>query len=175
MAQEFQLDTHPGHSLHLLLFTDVENGSELVTAMRAGTLMPELAFFTASLVPATFPVLAAAHKALLAQSRNSLATRTLHSELIYNYSGSKHISESLRRWGINESSSYVLVARFDATADELAATRALVKGTEISVQELPKRANQSLIIKQYKITTAELEGSSLEDAITCRIAARDAL
>jgi len=26
MAQEFQLDTHPGHSLHLLLFTDVENG-----------------------------------------------------------------------------------------------------------------------------------------------------
>ena len=43
-------------------------------------------------VPATFPVLAAAHKALLAQSRNSLATRTLHSELIYNYSGSKHVS-----------------------------------------------------------------------------------
>ena len=30
---------------------------------------------------------------------------------------------------------------------QLAATRALVKGTEISVQELPKRANQSLIIK----------------------------
>jgi EKC/KEOPS complex subunit CGI121/TPRKB len=43
-------------------------------------------------VPATYPVLAAAHKALLAQSRDSLATRTLHSELIYNYSGSKHVS-----------------------------------------------------------------------------------
>lgn len=43
-------------------------------------------------VPATFPVLAAAHKALLAHSRDSLSTRTLHSELIYNYSGSKHVS-----------------------------------------------------------------------------------
>lgn len=32
-----------------------------------------------------------------------------------------------------------------------------------------------LFLQQYKITTAELEGSSLEDAITCRIAARDAL
>lgn len=38
-----------------------------------------------------FPVLAAAHKALLSKARESLTTRTLHSELVYNYSGSKHV------------------------------------------------------------------------------------
>jgi hypothetical protein len=37
-------------------------------------------------------VLAAAHKAVLSQTQGSLVTRTLHSELIYNYSGSKHVS-----------------------------------------------------------------------------------
>jgi EKC/KEOPS complex subunit CGI121/TPRKB len=89
---EFELDTHPGRRLHLLLFVDVKNSRGLVQAMQAGTLVPELAFFNASLVPDTFPVLAAAHKAVLSQTRGSLVTRTLHSELIYNYSGSKHVS-----------------------------------------------------------------------------------
>lgn len=42
-------------------------------------------------IPDIFPVLAAAHKALLAKSRESLTTRTLHSELVYSYSGSKHV------------------------------------------------------------------------------------
>uniref|UniRef100_A0A7I4CLR6 EKC/KEOPS complex subunit CGI121 n=1 Tax=Physcomitrium patens TaxID=3218 RepID=A0A7I4CLR6_PHYPA len=170
---EFPVDTHPGHSLHLLLFKDVTNSNELVEAMKAGTLSPELAFFTATLVPSTFPVLVAAHKALLAQSRDNLATRTLHSELIYNYSGSKHISEALRRFGINETSSYILVGRFDATPED--ATRGLIQGSEINLEELSKEASQSLILKYYKITPAELEVSSLEEAVTCRIAARDIL
>lgn len=42
-------------------------------------------------IPDVFPVLAAAHKTLVAKSRESLATRTLHSELVFNYSGSKHV------------------------------------------------------------------------------------
>lgn len=42
-------------------------------------------------IPDIFPVLAAAHKTLVAKSRDSLTTRTLHSELVYNYSGSKHV------------------------------------------------------------------------------------
>jgi EKC/KEOPS complex subunit CGI121/TPRKB len=85
------------------------------------------------------------------------------------------ITEALRRSGINESSTYVLVAHFDGTPDELEATRALVQGSEISLQELLERADHPLILKHYKITPAELEISSLADAITCRIAARDAL
>lgn len=93
---------------------------ELVDLMQAGTLEPEVAFLNASLVrasghwintssfytfymswyyqfylrqiPDVFPVLAAAYKTLIAKSRDSLTTRTLHSELVYNYSGSKHVT-----------------------------------------------------------------------------------
>lgn len=48
-------------------------------------------FLSLTQIPDVFPVLAAAHKALLSKARESLTTRTLHSELVYNYSGSKHV------------------------------------------------------------------------------------
>ncbi|KAI5081033.1 hypothetical protein GOP47_0004216 [Adiantum capillus-veneris] len=148
---------------------------ELLQAVQTGSLEPDLALFNASLVPDLFPLLVAAHKTVLALSQSTLVTRTLHSELIYNFSGSKHITESLRRCGLNESSTYVLVARFNATVAELEAARGLVKGKEIDLEELEKRSDKPLIQKHFKISSLELEVSSLADAVACRIAARDAM
>ncbi|KAJ7530216.1 hypothetical protein O6H91_15G085500 [Diphasiastrum complanatum] len=170
----FQLDTHPGRSLQLLLFTDVLNTKELLLSMQMGSLHPEVAFFNASMVPDIFPILAAAHKTLLAQSQGNMLTRTLHSELIYNYSGSKHITESLRRCGITDNTQYVLAARFDCSEEELKAVRQLLQGAEVNLQGLEKRGDKTQIQKHYKITNPELEISSLGEAITCRIATRDA-
>ncbi|XP_010270057.1 PREDICTED: EKC/KEOPS complex subunit cgi121 isoform X2 [Nelumbo nucifera] len=143
--------------------------------MQAGTLEPEVAFLNASLIPDIFPVLAAAYKTLLAKSRETLTTRTLHSELVYSYSGSKHITESLKRCGISENSTYILAALFDASDDEMKAVEKLINGKEIDLEELEGRADQAQIQKHYKITGLELGISSLADAITCRIASRDAL
>lgn len=164
-----------GNTLSLSLFTDVANSKELLESMQAGKLDPEVAFLSASLIPDVFPVLAAAHKTLVANSRESLTTRTLHSELVYNYSGSKHITESLKRCGISGSSSYVLAARFNASPDEMKAVEKLINGKEIDLEELEGRADQAQIQKHYKISGPELGVSTLADAITCRIAARDAL
>ncbi|XP_042490023.1 EKC/KEOPS complex subunit TPRKB [Macadamia integrifolia] len=168
----FEVD---GRTLSVVLFTDVLNSSELLDAMQSGTLEPEVAFLNASLVPDVFPVLVAAHKTLLSKSRETLTTRTLHSELVYNYSRSKHISESLKRCGISKDSTYVLVARFDASHDEMKSIEKLVNGKEIGLEELAGRANQAQIQKHYKISGLELGISSLDNAITCRIAVRDAL
>ncbi|VVA26708.1 PREDICTED: EKC/KEOPS complex subunit [Prunus dulcis] len=166
-----------GNTLSLALFTEVTNSKELLDSMQSGTLDPEVAFLNASLIPDVFPLLAAAHKTLVAKSRESLTTRTLHSELVYNYSGSKHITESLKRCGISESSTYVLAARFNASSDEIEqkAVEKLINGKEIDLEELGGRADQAQIQKHYKITSVELGISSLADAITCRIASRDAL
>ncbi|XLR00793.1 EKC/KEOPS complex subunit TPRKB isoform X1 [Arachis ipaensis] len=164
-----------GATLSLALYTDVTNSKELLESMQAGTLEPEVAFLNALLILDVFPLLAAAHKTLVAKSRDSLTTRTLHSELIYNYSGSKHISESLKRCGISDNTTYILAARFDATPNEIKAIEKLINGKEIELEELEGRANQSQIQKHYKIYAPELGVSSLADAITCRIASRDAL
>ncbi|XP_031498827.1 uncharacterized protein LOC116263282 isoform X2 [Nymphaea colorata] len=143
--------------------------------MQEGTLEPEVAFLDASMIPDAFPLLAAAQKTLIAKTRESLTTRTLHSELVYNYSGSKHITESLRRCGISDSSSYVLAARFNASPEEIKAIEDLVTGKEMNLDELEGRADKAKIQKHYKISGLELGISSLADAITCRIAVRDAL
>ncbi|XP_057963752.1 uncharacterized protein LOC131154929 [Malania oleifera] len=168
----FDIDGTP---LYLALFTDVSNSKELLDSMQAGTLEPETAFLNALLIPDVFPVLAAAHKTLVAKLRESLTTRTLHSELVYNYSGSKHISESLKRCGISDNTTYVLAARFNASPDEMNAIEKLIDGNQIDLGELEGRANHAQIQKHYKISGLELGISSLADAITCRIAARDAL
>ncbi|PQM33598.1 EKC/KEOPS complex subunit Tprkb [Prunus yedoensis var. nudiflora] len=97
------------------------------------------------------------------------------------------ITESLKRCGISESSTYVLAARFNASSDEIEqkAVEKLINGKEIDLEELGGRADQAQIQKlviistlyfqHYKITSVELGISSLADAITCRIASRDAL
>ncbi|XP_022149131.1 EKC/KEOPS complex subunit TPRKB [Momordica charantia] len=164
-----------GSTITLALFVDVTNSKELLDSMQAGTLEPEVAFLNASLIPDVFPVLASAYKTLVSKSRDSLTTRTPHSELVYNYSGSKHITESLKRCGISDNSSYVLAARFNASPAEMEAVEKLVHGKEISLEELGERADQAKIQKHFKITGPELTVSSVGDAITCRIAARDAL
>ncbi|XP_076886510.1 uncharacterized protein LOC143536389 [Bidens hawaiensis] len=164
-----------GTTLAVALFSDVTNSKELLELMQAGTLEPEVALLNASLIPDIFPALAAAHKTFVSKSRDSLTTCTLHSELVYNYSGSKHISESLKRCGISDTTTYVLVARFGASEEEMIAIKTLIKGKEIDLEELEGRANKPQILKHYKITGVELGISTLGDAITCRIAARDAL
>ncbi|KAG6779439.1 EKC/KEOPS complex subunit Tprkb [Populus alba x Populus x berolinensis] len=169
------VDINGSNTLSLSLFIDVTNSKELLDSMQAGKLEPEVAFLNASLIPDVFPLLAAAHKTLIAKSRDSLTTRTLHSELVYNYSGSKHITESLKRCGISDSTTYILAARFNASPDEMKAVEKLVNGKEIELEELEGRANQAQIQKHYKISGLEAGLSSLADAITCRIAARDAL
>ncbi|KMS97520.1 hypothetical protein BVRB_5g126330 [Beta vulgaris subsp. vulgaris] len=168
----FEVDAH---TITLSLFIDVTNSKELLDSMQAGNLKPEVAFLNASLIPDVFPVLAAAHKALLSKARESLTTRTLHSELVYNYSGSKHITESLKRCGISDSCSYVLAACFDASVDEMKAMQDIIKGKEIDLEELAGKASQGQILKLFKISSLELGVGTLADAITCRIAARDAL
>ncbi|KAK1263023.1 hypothetical protein QJS04_geneDACA021748 [Acorus gramineus] len=55
------------------------------------------------------------------------------------------------------------------------AVEKLINGKEIDLKELEDRANKAQIQKHYKISSVELGISSLADAITCRIAARDAL
>ncbi|KAJ6938029.1 EKC/KEOPS complex subunit Tprkb [Populus alba x Populus x berolinensis] len=151
------VDINGSNTLSLSLFIDVTNSKELLDSMQAGKLEPEVALLNASL-----------------------------------------ITESLKRCGISDSTTYILAARFNASPDEvrisykccglslyislitprtstMKAVEKLVNGKEIELEELEGRANQAQIQKHYKISGLEAGLSSLADAITCRIAARDAL
>ncbi|GAQ87805.1 hypothetical protein KFL_003780110 [Klebsormidium nitens] len=165
---EYKFDDFPGRTLHILLFEQVANSKFLLELLQSAKLVPEVALMNAALIPDGFPLLAAAHSALLTQSRGQLRSKTLHSELVLNYAGSKHITESFRRIGVGNDTAYLLLARFDATPDEMHAARALVDGTEVALTELEARADRDLIQKTFKLTAQELQVSSLADAIVFR-------
>ncbi|TYH26183.1 hypothetical protein ES288_A03G230400v1 [Gossypium darwinii] len=101
---------------------------------------------------------------------NPEALIPVHSKLVYNYLVSKYITESLKRCGISDDLSYVLAARFNASP-----VKKLIDGKEIGLEELEGRADQAQILKHYKIFGPELVISTIADAITCCVAARDAL
>ncbi|XWS68018.1 hypothetical protein CRYUN_Cryun04dG0054300 [Craigia yunnanensis] len=148
--------------------------------MQDGKLDPEIAFLNASLIPDVFPVLAAAHKTLIAKSRESLTTRTLRSELVYDYSGSKHV---VTQFSVIRDVTTAKDNNFFRITESLKrcvfwsmkAVEKLIKGKEIDLEELEGRADQAQIQKHYKISGPELGESTFADGITYRIAARDAL
>ena len=85
------------------------------------------------------------------------------------------IRETLTRYGVNESSQHLLVARFNATPEEVESLRVLVKGEAAPLDELPSLANTTLLRKYHKILDQELVLGSLTDAIVSKMATRDSL
>ncbi|GAB4814119.1 hypothetical protein N2152v2_001165 [Parachlorella kessleri] len=168
-----QFEEFPGHTLTTLLFKDVTNCGDIRQLVVTGTLKPEAAILNAVLVPDIFTVHLAAHKALQAAQRQGLKTRSLHAEVVFNIAGSKHIGETLTRFGVNDGCKHLLVARFDAAADEVVQLRSLVQGEATPLSELPGLADTQLLNKYYKIAAEEMQVGSMGDAIACRMAARD--
>lgn len=173
MEQTFRFSSHPDQSLTALLFTDVQNAKELQEQVVSGTIPVDCSFINASLVPDLFLLQLAASKSLEAQKHGGLKTRSLHAELVFSLSGTRQITDSLKRFGVSDGISAVLVARFNATADELVRIRDAVKGTETPLDKLPSLTDAAQLKKVLKITPQELQIGSLADAVACRMAARD--
>lgn len=83
------------------------------------------------------------------------------------------IGESLTRFGVQENCTSLLIARFDATDNDLAKIRTVIKGTETPLSDLPNLADMTLLRKYYKLSDEELGIGSVGSAIVSRIAARD--
>ncbi|CAD7701006.1 unnamed protein product, partial [Ostreobium quekettii] len=118
MEKELKFETHPASSLRVWLFEDVENIEEVREQVVSGKLQPEFAFFNAQLVAGLYVVHLAACRALWSETAGTRRTRSLHTELVCNISGSKHIASSLQRFGISDGTKHLLVARFDGTASD---------------------------------------------------------
>lgn len=163
----------PERNLTVILFKDVTNAGEIHAKLLDRSLEPELALINPSKVQSVFALHLAAHKSVAAHEREALATHTLHSEVVFNLSGLKHITEGLKRFGMAEDASEVLVCRFDATDEDIAATRGLVKGIEVDIETaLEGLRDQDAIKKNYKTGDLECQVGvgTIEDAVLARIA-----
>jgi len=177
MAARYEMEGFAGRALRVLAFAEVANAAELRAAILAGQLRPEAALINATVVAGETALLSAAAKALLAAGRGRLITKGLHSEVVFALAGSKHISEALRRFGVGEDTTSLLVATFDADDAALEQLAARVQGRLLNVSapgrlaaHLQAVADAQLLCKYYKVGETELGVGPLEDAVVSRIA-----
>ena len=168
-------DSLSSHTIVVFLFVDVSNSAELQQQLTEGALDPACALFNASLVPSVFTVLQAAAKAAHSSDRQSLRTRSVHSEIVFNLAGSRHIGPSLAKFGIATGCPSVFLVLFDPGEEAIRRAPELVRGRSVALDELGSVSDREAIKVAYKISDNELRESSLEQAVATRIAARDLL
>ncbi|KAF8189715.1 kinase binding protein CGI-121-domain-containing protein [Pholiota molesta] len=75
------------------------------------------AFIDARLITSKLHLETAVYQALLAASQGALRTRTVHSEILYNLNPTHNastITEAIRRYGVSEANTDVIVVRVDS-------------------------------------------------------------
>ena len=167
--------------MSVILFKNVTNPDEVHRALLDRSLQPEMALVDPAPTHSLFALHAAAHKVVVDDARGVLTTRTAHSELVYNLSANKHITEGLRRFGMAGDASAVLACRFDATDADVAAMSKVVAGDAVPARdleaELATLGDPARVKKYYKPGDLECKQGvgTVEDAIVQRIGTRDVL
>eukprot|EP01125_Pyxidicula_operculata_P018642 TRINITY_DN6637_c0_g1_i1.p1 TRINITY_DN6637_c0_g1~~TRINITY_DN6637_c0_g1_i1.p1 ORF type:complete len:100 (+),score=14.22 TRINITY_DN6637_c0_g1_i1:245-544(+) len=60
-----------------------------------------------------------------------MKTHTVHSELVYRLAASNNISASLKKFGIDKTSTSLILAIFDASSEEIESSKKRVIGDEV--------------------------------------------
>eukprot|EP01126_Amoeba_proteus_P001652 TRINITY_DN10493_c0_g1_i2.p1 TRINITY_DN10493_c0_g1~~TRINITY_DN10493_c0_g1_i2.p1 ORF type:complete len:174 (+),score=16.74 TRINITY_DN10493_c0_g1_i2:83-604(+) len=132
-------------TLDVLFFKDVKNGSEIVDMLKKGKIT--CALLNPEYIVDWFTLIIAACVVLEAQKSNTLVTRSIHTELVYRLSASKHISSSLKTHGFNPSQSSLICCIFDASPNDLHIIRQLVVGECSTNHNALSTANLGKIVK----------------------------
>lgn len=188
--ESISFEAHPDWVLKCKLFRDVTNAEELGQLIVGGKVPVRTSLVNAKLVPALLPLYVAGDKTLRSlKTDKGIVTRTLGSELVYNLAASKHIRDSLVKFGVKKKDcTEVLLAWFEPKeVDGAAASRSamggdedgdispLIKGTPCDLADLRDKADSAKIKTHYKIQDKELGTSTLTDCVVFRIGAKEFL
>lgn len=168
---KIKLETDVDRYLILRLFDDVKNTRTIREKLMKGQL--PCCILKAKLIYDPFQVAVAANKATLSSSRGKMTTKTLYTEVLFNISPSKNISQSLQKFGIHDDDKQLLVAFIVNDIEDVSQVLSNIEATPLPIDKIAELADVDLIMKTYKIDKAELEVSSLLDSIVTRISTKD--
>ncbi|CAE6514352.1 unnamed protein product [Rhizoctonia solani] len=153
--------------VHIALFTNVQNAPELRSRLiKASTMEGEegekereavnFAFVDAAPIASLLHLQTAIQQATLASTDGALRTKTVHSEILWALNSGNNISESIKRFGVSDSSKSLFAVRVAGPElsidDVLASMKAAVQGDEIPLEALAEITDWSLVCKYYKVS-----------------------
>lgn len=172
MIESFRLESN--EILNLMLFTDVHNYGEIIEKI-ANDVYPftVCTVVNPKLILEPFQIAVAANKALISKNSNTMITKSLPTELLFNLSTSDNITESLHKFGYDSKSDReILLAIFGNNIEQLQHIIAEVQGTRQPLSMLGQIHDIKLIKEAYDITEAQLTVNSLLNLIVTKIACK---
>uniref|UniRef100_A0A1B6LR33 Uncharacterized protein n=1 Tax=Graphocephala atropunctata TaxID=36148 RepID=A0A1B6LR33_9HEMI len=159
-----------GKHLSCALLTNVKNASHLKKQLLLGKL--QCALIKPTLIVDLFQLSVAANKSVLLDSQGKLITKSLYTEVLFNLSISKNISQSLVKFGIDDTDTELIMLSFSDDSD-VANILMQIEGDIVKLDKLKDFTNQSAVSKAYKINDSELSVSSLIDLVASKISTKD--
>ncbi|KAI0052648.1 CGI-121-domain-containing protein [Auriscalpium vulgare] len=150
--------------VHVALFTDVKNAQSIRTRIvKASTLQGRdgdsereavnFAFVDARLVTSRLHLQTAIYQAILTETQASLRTKTVHSEILWALNPSNNITEAIRRYGVSDASTALLVVRIGPAdlTDVEALMQVVVDGIVTPLEDLSRYTDWTAIKKYHKL------------------------
>ncbi|KAG8287449.1 hypothetical protein J6590_037707 [Homalodisca vitripennis] len=165
-----KINLYNNRILSCVLLTGVKNTSYLKKQLITGKL--KCALVKPSLIVDLFQLSIAANKSVLADSLGKLTTKSVYTEILFNLSISKNISQSLVKFGIDDTDSDLLVLSFGDDS-EVADIIMQIEGDTMDMAKLKDFTNENVVRKTYKISDSELSASSLINLVVSKISTKD--
>ncbi|KAJ3092842.1 hypothetical protein HK100_006826 [Physocladia obscura] len=180
-ALELQsLATSGGNSNSNNSFNNNNDNNNSIDRRNEFELLPHCVMINPALIVDAFQLQVACARAYLNYAQNAMKTRTLLTEILFSLSPSNTITESLKKFGISESSQtiYVLFPSTTWDADEAVVARlqAVVRGKIKPIERFVDGADLALVKKVYKLGDfKDTSHKKLVDLIVGSIAAKNHL
>lgn len=164
--------------LGISYFTNVENIQSLKENVASIFNDKSPILIRSCLIVDPFQIVVAVNNAFLASENNSMKTRSLATEVLFNLSSTNKISKSLADMGANDNDNEMIVAlvsKFPNVPEMNIFHEKCIKGCETDLSQHSVNINEDLIKTYYKISQIESETSSILDSIVTRIACKSIL
>ncbi|KIJ19744.1 hypothetical protein PAXINDRAFT_125890, partial [Paxillus involutus ATCC 200175] len=124
------------------------------------------AFINAKLITSPLHLQTAIYQALLSESQGLLRTKTIHSEIIWALNPTNNITEAIRRYGVSDTSTDLIVVRVATSdiPDVSQKMRDVVEGELDALANVSQLTDWSSVKKHYKLNAEVAVKDAVGDA-----------
>ncbi|RMZ14671.1 hypothetical protein D0862_01970 [Hortaea werneckii] len=151
----------PNQPLHIILFRNLANAPFLRQQLLQGNSDFQYAFLDAATILSRDQVLGGCFRAINDMLQERLKSKNVHSEIVFSLSQNNNISESFRRFGVNDSTKDVLAIKVGGSdVDAKTVENHLlqhVEGTPVSFTNaiLAEMRDEARLRKVYKLESVD--------------------